>query len=194
MVAGHYAAALIPAAHRVKAPFWLLLLCAQIPEFLWLLLATLGIEPTLPANILDATFSNIDVDMRFSHNLVPALIQAILTGLIVFAFFRSLSISIWCSALVVLHVACDYIVGFSHQIMWYTSPTIGINSYKHMPYVAILIELFFAMACVLYFQIKRKNSEPLTRSRLTLLYLAFAIGVLVWMPNAKISLRTWLGL
>lgn len=193
MVAGHYAAALLPAAHKVKAPFWLLLLCAQIPEFLWLLLAVLGVEPALPASILDATFANIEVDMRFSHNLVPGIIQGILTGVIVFAFYRNLHVTLWCSALVVIHVLCDYIVGFSHQIMWYSSPTIGLNSYRHMPYIAILIELAFAMLCVLYFQLKRKD-RPLSKGRLTFLYLSFAIGILVWMPNAKISLRAWLGL
>ncbi|MBL8018999.1 MAG: hypothetical protein JNM27_05000 [Leptospirales bacterium] len=192
MVAGHYAAALITAAHKVKAPFWLLLLCSQIPEFLWLLLATLGIEPTLPASIFDATFANIEVDMRFSHNLVPGIIQGIITGICVFAFYRSTGVALWCSALVVIHVLCDYIVGFSHQIMWYSSPAIGLNSYRHMPYIAILIELAFALGCVAYFQIKRTD-RPLGKSRLTWLYLLFAIGILVWMPAAKIPLRSWFG-
>ena len=119
MIAGHYAAALLPAAHRVKAPFWLFLLASQIPEFLWLFLAVLGVEPALPASILDATFDNISVDMRFSHNLVPALLQALLTGVIVAVVLRNRAAAIWCAALVVIHVLCDYVVGFSHQVFWF---------------------------------------------------------------------------
>jgi len=193
MVAGHYAAALIPAAHRAKAPFWLLLLCAQIPEFLWLLLAIVGVEPTQPGSILDATFSNIQVNMRFSHNTVPGLIQAVITGIIVLAVYRNLATALWCGALVFAHVLCDYIVGFSHQIMWYASPDIGLNSYATMPYVAVIIELVFALLCVLYYQIKRRDN-PMPRGRLIALYLAFAIGVLVWMPAARIPIRAWFGM
>jgi membrane-bound metal-dependent hydrolase YbcI (DUF457 family) len=194
LVAGHYAAALIPAAHRVNAPFWLLLLCSQVPEFLWLIFALVGLEPTRPDSILDATFANIQVNMRFSHNLVPVLFQAVLTGLVVFAFYRSATVSLWCAVLVVAHVLCDYIVGFSHQIMWYASSEIGWNSYGKMPYVAILIELGFAMLCVFYFHKKRARNKPLSSRRMLLLYAAFAIGVLAWMPAARIPLRAWLGL
>ena len=193
MIAGHYAAALLPAAHRTKAPFWLFLLASQIPEFFWLFLAVVGVEPTLPANILDATFDSISVDLRFSHNLIPAVFQAVLTGAIVAAFLRSLPATLWCAALVVIHVLCDYLVGFSHQIMWYASPEIGLNSYKTMPYAAIGMELAFAWICLAYFQLKRRDLD-FTPRNWTLLYALFTVGILLWMPAARIPMRQWLGL
>jgi len=193
MIAGHYAAALLPAAHKTRGPFWLYLLASQIPEFLWLVLAVVGVEPTLPASILDATFQNISVDMRFSHNLVPALIQAVITGAIVMLFLRSAPAALWCASLVVVAVICDYLVGFSHQIMWYASPEIGLNSYKHFPYAAIGMELAFAWICLAYFKWKRQDLDFSPRKWI-LLYAAFTIGILAWMPAARIPLRQWLGL
>lgn len=193
MIAGHYAAALLPAAHRAKAPFWLFLLASQIPEFFWLFLAVVGVEPALPANILDATFDNISVDMRFSHNLIPAVIQALLTGAIVAAVLRSKPAALWCAALVLIHVLCDYLVGFSHQILSVTSPEIGLNSYRTMPYAAICMELAFAWICLGYFQFKRRDID-FSRRQWILLYAFFTAGILVWMPAARIPMRQWLGL
>ena len=39
MIVGHYAAALVPYSRLEGRPLWLLLLCANVPEFLWLVLA-----------------------------------------------------------------------------------------------------------------------------------------------------------
>ena len=85
MIVGHYAAALVPYSRLDGRPLWLLLVCANVPEFLWLALALAGVEPTNPASLLDATFPNIDVHMTYSHNLVPGLIQ----GVIVFALVQA---------------------------------------------------------------------------------------------------------
>lgn len=193
MVVGHYAAALLPVAHRVKGPFWLFLLCSQVPEFLWLILAVLGIEPTLPSSILDAALSNIQVDMKYSHNLVPALIQAFLTGVFVFAFFKDKRLTVWCGGLVILHVLCDYLVGFAHQVMWYESASIGLNSYTHMPYMAVIIELVFALSIILYLQKNRKGESGFTQRKFNSLYIVFTVGVLLLLPSARITLREWFG-
>ncbi|MDZ4725273.1 MAG: hypothetical protein SH817_03905 [Leptospira sp.] len=194
MVIGHYAAALIPVAHKVKAPFWLFLLCAQIPEFLWLLLATIGLEPTLPSSILDAALSNLQVDMKYSHNLVPALIQSVVTGLLILIIYRNLKLMLWCVSLVVIHVLCDYIVGYAHQVMWYESQPIGFNTYTSVPYIAVLIELVFAMSIVAYLQLKRGGDSEFPMKKIKTLYIVFAIGILVLLPTAKIPLKIWLGL
>ena len=68
MIVGHYAAAVVPYSRLEGRPLWLLLVCANVPEFLWLALALAGVEPTSPASLLDATFPNIDVHMTYSHN------------------------------------------------------------------------------------------------------------------------------
>jgi membrane-bound metal-dependent hydrolase YbcI (DUF457 family) len=194
MVIGHYAAALLPVAHKVKAPFWLFLLCAQIPEFLWLLLAILGLEPTLPASILDAALSNLQVDMKYSHNLVPAILQAVLTGFLVRFFFKNWTLALWCGVLVVIHVLCDYIVGYAHQVMWYESMPIGLNTYTYSPYLAVFIELVFAMSIIGYLQWRRGGDSDFPKKKMITLYFTFAVGILALLPSAKIPLRVWLGL
>ena len=71
MIVGHYAAALVPYSRLEGRPLWLLLVCANVPEFLWLVLALAGVEPTSPASLLDATFPNIDVHMTTATTSFP---------------------------------------------------------------------------------------------------------------------------
>ena len=104
MIIGHYAAALVPGARHVRGPFWLLLLSANVPEFLWLVLAMFGAEAPQPSSLLDASFSNLKVSMHFSHNLVPGLAQAVVVGALVGLFFRDMRLALWCAGLVIAHI------------------------------------------------------------------------------------------
>ncbi|MFA5939490.1 MAG: hypothetical protein WC809_09080 [Sinimarinibacterium sp.] len=190
MIVGHYAAALVPYGRPDGRPLWLLLLCANVPEFLWLGLALAGIEPTQPASLLDATFPNLQVDMTYSHNLVPGLIQGALVFALVQAIWRDRALALWCGALTVVHVLCDLVVGFEHQLLGPDSPRVSLDTYGQMPQVAILIELVFALACVhFYVKGEARRGRPLSRARRTALYSAFAVGILTWLPAASISLR-----
>ncbi len=190
MIVGHYAAALIPRAGRVPAPFWLFLLCANVPEFLWLIFALLGLESPSPGSILDASFSNLVVSMHYSHNFLPAFLQAGATAGVVLIVFRNVRVALWCAALVVVHVLCDYVVGFEHQFAGPDSWPVAMNLYGRAPYVAILIELAFSLACVYYFaQRRRSEGRPLDRRVQAWLYGVFAVGVLAWLPAARMPLR-----
>lgn len=195
MVLGHYAAAFIARPHVQRAPFWLLLLCANLAEFLWLLLALLGVEATRPASILDATFINLKVHMTYSHNLIPNLLLGAIVFALVFVFYRSVRPAAWCAFLTCLHVWCDFIVGFQHQILGPDSPGIGLNSYGRFPHLAILIELGFALLCITYYALaQQRRGQPVPRRRLIYLYLAFAIGIGIWFPSATVPMRVLLGL
>jgi len=196
VIVGHYAAALIPYSGLKKdhCPFWLLLLCANLPEFLWLALALAGIEAPEPRSLLDATFSNMRVDMIYSHNLVPALLQGVLTGGIVFAWLRSRRIAAWCAFLVVFHVLCDYLVGFEHQLLGRESLPVALNSYGRAPHAAILFEFAFSVACVAwYHRSEVRAGRPVSSRRKLLLYFAFGAGILVWLPAATLPLRSLAG-
>ena len=190
MVIGHYASALIARPHAKQAPFWLLLLSSNLAEFLWLLLALLGVEATEPASILDATFANLKVEMTYSHNLVPNLLLGTGTYAVVYFFYKKHSWAFWCALLVVLHVWCDFIVGFQHQVLGQDSMGIGLNSYHRFPQLAIWIEFGFAMACIAYYAIvQARQGQPVPRRRLILLVLLFGVGILLWLPNATMSMR-----
>lgn len=190
MIVGHYAAALVPYSRLEGRPLWLLLLCANVPEFLWLGLALAGIEPTQPASLLDATFPNLQVQMTYSHNLVPGLVQGVLVFGVVQAIWRDRALALWCGALTIVHVLCDLVVGFDHQLLGPSSPQVSLDTYGNMPQIAILIELVFALACIHFFlRSEARRGRPLSRGRRGALYAVFVGGILAWLPATSLSLR-----
>ncbi|MCB1166556.1 MAG: hypothetical protein KDK37_10840 [Leptospiraceae bacterium] len=193
MVLGHYAAAYIARPHARQAPFWLLLLCSNLAEFLWLVLALAGVEATQPPSILDATFANLEVHMTYSHNLLPNLALGLIVGIVVWAIYRDRNLALWCSGLTVLHVWSDYIVGFQHEVLGPHSMKIGLNSYGRFPHGAILIEWAFAMACLYYYRTKMRSQVGHAVDKKTaILAIAFSIGILAWLPSATIPMRAML--
>lgn len=194
MIVGHYASALITYGRKPQYPFWLLLLCANVPEFLWLILALLNVEPASPPSLLDATFQNLKVSMLYSHNLIPSFVQGAVVAAVVWLFSRQTALSLWCGFLTVFHVLSDLIVGFEHQLLTVDSPRVSLNTYGTMPHVAILIELLFSMTCVYGYQrARRGQGRPLPKAQVMALYIVFIVGVGAWYPTADTSLRTQLG-
>ena len=190
MIVGHYAAALVPYSRLEGRPLWLLLVCANVPEFLWLALALAGVEPAYPASFLDATFQNLEVAMTFSHNLVPGLIQGAVVFAIVQAVWRDRPLALWCGALTVVHVLCDLVVGFEHQLLGPDSPRVSLDTYGSVPQLAIATELAFALACLYAYQrAEARRGRPLPQARLLGLYAVFTVGILAWLPAATTPLR-----
>jgi membrane-bound metal-dependent hydrolase YbcI (DUF457 family) len=189
VIVGHYAAALVPYSKLEGRPLWLLLVCANVPEFLWLGLALAGVEPTRPASLLDATFPNLDVHMTYSHNLVPAFIQGLIVLAVVYAIWRDRPLALWCGALTVVHVLCDLLVGFKHELFRPSSPQVSLDTYGHAPVLAIAIELAFALACIYAFlAMEKRQGRPLARGRAASLYAVFVVGILMWLPATSMSL------
>lgn len=189
MIVGHYAAALIPRTPLRDRPFWILLVAANVPEFLWLLLAVIGVERPSPDSFADASFQNLAVRMTYSHNLVPGIVQGVVVGLAVLAWRRDTPLALWCAGLTVFHVLSDYVVGFEHQLLGPDSMAVGLNTYGRAPELALLIELGFSLACVTAFQLReRRDGRPLTRARLVALYAVFVVGVAIWAPVARVPL------
>ncbi len=192
MIVGHYAAALIARPHRPTAPFWLFLLSANLAEFLWLVLALVGVEAPVPSSLLDASFQNLRVDMVLSHNLAPNLALSALLFVVVWLATRDRGLAIWCAALCHLHVWCDYLVGFEHQVAGRQSAPIGLNSYARFPELAIVLELAFAWLCIAYYlYMERRAGRTPRPARVLVLLFIFTLGILAWLPNARVSMREW---
>jgi membrane-bound metal-dependent hydrolase YbcI (DUF457 family) len=155
-----------------------------------LALALAGVEPTHPASLLDATFPTLDVHMTYSHNLIPGFIQGLVVFAIVFATWRDRPLALWCGALTVVHVLCDLLVGFKHELLGPDSPQVSLDTYGHAPVLAIAIELAFALGCIYAFlRMEKRHGRPFTCGRATALYAAFVIGILAWLPATTMSLR-----
>jgi hypothetical protein len=196
MTMGHYATALIPYAREKGWPLWLLLLCAQFGDVLWLLLAAVGIEPTQPSDFRDVSILAMRVDMRWSHGLLPVLVTAALVASAVFAVKRQGRLSLWCGALVVGHVLCDYLCGWRHEVFGPQSAHLGLGLYETPSgiYTAFAIEAVFSAACVLAFvQLRKGQGQALSARAQALLYAAFIGGTLLFLPNGTRSLNDWLG-
>jgi membrane-bound metal-dependent hydrolase YbcI (DUF457 family) len=195
MIVGHYAAALVPYSRLEGRPLWLLLVAANVPEFLWLTLALTGVEPTEPASLLDATFPNIVVHMTYSHNLIPGLVQGLIVFALVQLIWRDRPLALWCGALTVAHVLCDLLVGFKHELLGPSSPQVSLDTYGNAPVLAIAIELVFALGCVYaYLASEQRRGRPVTRGRSVALYAVFAVGILMWLPATSMSLRQTIAL
>ena len=195
MIVGHYAAALVPYSRLEGRPLWLLLVAANVPEFLWLTLALAGVEPTEPASLLDATFPSIVVHMTYSHNLIPGFIQGLIVFALVQLIWRDRTLALWCGALTVAHVLCDLLVGFKHELLGPNSPQVSLDTYGNAPVLAIAIELVFALGCVYaYLRSEQRRGRPVTRRRSVALYAVFAVGILMWLPATSMSLRQTIAL
>lgn len=193
MIVGHYASALIPYSRLKSYPFWLLLLCANIPEFLWLFLAVINVEPVIPASLLDATFLNLQVHMTYSHNLIPGFIQGIIVGSVVYLFYRQKDIAWWCGFLTTFHVLSDAIIGFEHQLLGTNSITTSLNTYGNIPHLAIVMELGFSVVCVYWYGYSEKKSgRTMPKKQRFALYAVFIIGIMMWFPAATIPLSVML--
>ena len=194
MIAGHYASAMVVRPYFRSSPFWLLLLAADVPEFLWLLLALLGIEPIHPDSVLDATFANIDVHMTYSHNLGPGIIQALVVFVLIRAWRSDTALALVCAGLSLWHVLCDLVVGFAHQFWDPSGAVISLNSYARFPVGAVMIELVYAAACLAwYFRAEAAAGRIVPRRSRIKLGVLFAGAILFWLPAAFFPLRAMLG-
>lgn len=190
MIVGHYAAALIPYSRLKAHPFWLLLLCANVPEFFWLVLALLGVEPVSPPSLMDATLQNLQVAMTYSHNLIPGFMQGGVVAAVVYRCCRNKPLALWCGFLATFHVLSDLVVGFEHQLLHPDSMRVSLNTYGTMPLVAISIEMVFSLACITWYQYSEKQrGRGLSPARLAALYAVFIVGIAMWIPSATVPLR-----
>lgn len=195
MIVGHFATALFPRHRMPAAPLWLLLLCANLADFLWIALGFAGLEAPEPSSMLEATFGNMKVEMPFSHDLLPTLALAGVTSAVVWLGWRRGPLAAWCGALVVLHLVCDLVCGFRHNVAGPQTPAIGMNLYGAAPMTAIVLETVFGALCVAWFLwAERRAGRPISRGRALGLFALFAGGAIVWLPTATIPLGNVFGI
>ena len=125
MLAGHYATALVADQHTNKNTLLYFLVASAVPDLLWHAFALVGLEPTGPVNIRDMTLQNLDVDMTYSHDLIPTLIWAPIFYGIGFWIFKSHKIALLGALLLVGHTVTDYVAGYPHHVFGTETHAIG---------------------------------------------------------------------
>jgi len=195
MIIGHYATALIPYQKQPSAPLWLFLFAAIFLDAVWLTLALFGHEVPTPDGFLDATLLHLQVDMPWSHDLLPVLgwsvVMAVFGGLLT----RSGAVALWCGALVLVHEASDLLGGFKHYVYGTDSALIGFGLYNSMPELALFFEGLLGAVCVAWFvAARRKKGKPVSAGGVKLLYGIFIGGAAMQLVFARTSLGSLLGL
>jgi hypothetical protein len=195
MTMGHFVTALVPQGRMKDAPIWLLLFCAQLPDFVWLALALVGLETPTPASFLDVSIIGLHAEMPYSHTGAGILVMALATAGVVYAVWRQRDLALWCGALVIVHELCDLLSGWQHEIFTRGTPRIGLGLYARSPVVALLIEaVFSALVVAWYVRNERLQGRAIAQKKQARLYAIFAGGSLFFIGNAYTSFRTLLHL
>lgn len=190
MIIGHYATALIPYSRHAKTSLLLFLIAANLNDLLWLVFASVGLEPTSPRNIVDTSFQNLQVVMTYSHDVVPTLVWALVMAGIGYAISKERAVALWCGALVILHLLCDLAAGYEHNVMGPNSMVLGTAMYRTSPYLALVIEMVFGGLCVLAFvAMEKRQGRPVSAKRQAVLFGVFIGGVALWLPTAATPMR-----
>jgi hypothetical protein len=193
MVIGHYATAYAMKPHVPAAPMWLLLLCANLLDAIWLLLAGFGYETPVPNSWLEASYSSLRVQMPYSHDLLPALGWAVLVFYLVAGLFRQWKVGLACALLIVGHEALDLLAGFEHNVAGPSTRIVGTGLYTSAPYLSFLLEAAVAGVCVAWYCARQKRSgAPVSASRKRWLYVFFVGSALIWFPIGHTSLMEWI--
>ncbi len=182
MFVGHFASALIPYATEKRAPLWLFLLAGISLDAVLMILSLLGIERLSPAGLdklYDLTL--YEIDMTYSHDLLPVIGWVLLFGAIVWLFYRNIGWALWSSGLVLLHAVCDFFSGYEHYIFGEASPVYGLGLYRSNIATALVIELIFSLAILIYFFFRRGGDYSTKRK--------IAIYAVILLPTFYFLLR-----
>lgn len=181
MVAGHYAMALVAYERQRSAPLWLLLFASIFLDLLMIALVLFGVETMAPPEGVRPSLTAMQVDMTFSHDLVPVLLWSVALAGFGWWLTRRLAIAVWTGALVLLHEAADFLSGFPHHLLGPGTAELGLGLYFRAPLLALAIELVVAVACVWWFC--RRTDLP--RGRQIALYALAVAGVAAMLPLAR---------
>ncbi len=195
MIGGHFATALVAKQQSPAGPLAFYLAISQLPDFLWHALHFLGVEPTSPANPMLVSLDNMQVDMTYSHDLLPTILWIVLATLAGRGLFGDWRTGITAGVLVLAHLFCDAISGHAHFIFGPESPTIGLGLYASAPYLALGIEAVFT-ACMMgwVFATDAKNGVRRSRATLGVWAAVFGGGTLMMAPSAALSMTELTGL
>lgn len=195
MIAGHYATALIAHQKFPKGTLLFFLFASQFQDVLWFIFHYLGLETTSPPDVLDATISNMAVDMTYSHDLLPQVIWAGVIFLIGRFLFKSTKIGLVGLALFIGHFVLDFFSGHPHNIYGTDTHDFGLGLYATNAYLAILIEALLIVAALTYYFRKEATAGILrTRKNIALIIGVFVYGVIFMLSVAAVSFRDLLGI
>ena len=194
MIAGHYATALIAHQKFPKGTLLFFLAVSQFQDICWFIFHYLGLEPTGPIDVFDATIANMTVSMMYSHHLIPQFIWAAVVFLIGKVLFKSTTIGLAAMALFVSHIILDFFSGHGHHLFGANTVAIGLGLYAKNAYLAILIEaVFIVTAIVYYFRSETNAGVVRTNKSRAVIIGVFAYGIFFLLSVATVFISGLVG-
>ncbi len=194
MIAGHFATALVAKQQAPKGHLAFYLVISQLPDLLWHLFHFLGVEPTTPANPMNASLQTMHAQMTYSHDLLPTLGWAMIAMMFGRGLFSSWGPGLAAGVLVIVHALCDALSGYPHNLFGPESHQVGLGLYQNAPFVALALEGVFTAAVMgwVFWSDKRAGVR---RSRTTLVVWAMVLGggIVMMVPTATQSTSELLG-
>ncbi len=195
MIAGHYATALIAHQKYPKGTLAFFLIVSQFQDLLWFLFHYLGLEPTKPIDVFNATISRMSVNMLYSHHLAPQFIWAAVVFIIAKLWFKNTKIAVISSLLCVSHFVLDIFSGHAHHLFGQDTPQIALGLYASNVYLAILIEVVFVVAMLLFFFRNESKAGIIRTTKNKIAVLApFIYAIFFVLAVATVSFRELLNI
>lgn len=195
MLAAHYSTALLAYQKFPKGTLWFFLIASQLQDLVWLLFHYLGLEPTLPEDLLNVTLQGLNVDMIYSHDLLPQLFWAGLAFLAGKLIFKSNAIGFAGAILVIGHFILDLLSGYPHHVFGPDSHPVGLALYISNVHLAISIEaVFVAVVLWLFFRQEAKKGARWSLKDKCYILGLFLFGVLFLFSVATTSFRQLFGI
>lgn len=197
MLAGHFVTAMV--AHQKlparKGLLLFLLIASQLPDLLWFLFHYLGLEVTRPDDFLDINLQTLQVDMTYSHDLVPMFGWMFLLYVVGRLFFQSQAVGLAAALLHFVHILVDDLAGLPHFVFGPDSMSVGFPLYHTAPYLSKLIEAVFSAVLLYYFfsQERKMNVARSTGNKAAIIGL-FVFNIVLVLCVADNSLRELFGI
>ncbi|MBS9770616.1 MAG: hypothetical protein J7F05_09080 [Trichodesmium erythraeum GBRTRLIN201] len=195
MLAGHFSTALVAHQKFPKGTLLYFLIASQLQDLLWFTFHYLGLEPTGPSDVFNATLRDMTVDMLYSHDLIPQLIWVFIIFLIGKILFKNTKVGLVGAALVVGHFVLDFFSGHPHHIFGEETHQVGLGLYATNVFLAIAVEAIFSIAVLWYFfQQEAHNGIKRTSKNKAAIIGLFAFGIVFMLTIATTSFRDLFGI
>lgn len=195
MLAGHYTTALLANQKFPKGSLLYFLIVSQLQDILWFVFHYVGLERTGPSDALNASLSNLTVDMLYSHDLVPQMFWVLIIFLVGKFVFKNTQIGLIGAALVVGHVVLDFFSGHPHHIFGIETQAFGFGLYATNVIPAIVIEAVFTVGALWYFfrEEAKKGIQRTLKNKAAIIGV-FVYGIVFMLTIATTSFRELLNI
>jgi hypothetical protein len=114
VIAGHFGVAMAAQARWQRLPLVVIAIAAIFPDIIDFVTAALRI---------------CGPNGLYSHSLPAIAIEVVVLGTAAMAWWRSPGAGAMVAAMIILHLAADYITGL--KVLWAGGPVVGLNLYSH---------------------------------------------------------------